>query len=219
VSAAERIRVAVADDHKLFREGMAALLDSVPEIDTVGSVADGEAAIALAQTEKPSVFLMDLRMPGIGGLEALRRIRRAVPEVAVVMLTMVDDDDALAEALHEGAVGYVLKGADTDEMLRVVRAAHRGEVLFGASVARRARDLMSAGRQHTARPFPHLSERERDVLDLLASGFEVQQIAHTLSLSPKTVRNYLTALPRRLRVENRDEAIETARQAGLGRRR
>jgi DNA-binding NarL/FixJ family response regulator len=215
----DRIRVAVADDHQLFREGMAALLDSVPDVETVGSVADGEAAIALAQTQKPSVLLLDLRMPGIGGLEALRRIHRAVPEVAVVMLTMVDDDDALAEALREGAVGYVLKGADTDEMLRVVRAAHRGEVLFGASVAHRARDLISAGRQHAGRPFPQLSERERDVLDLLASGFEVQQIARTLSLSPKTVRNYLTALPRRLRVDSRTEAIEAARKAGLGRQR
>ena len=214
----EPIRIAVADDHRLFREGLAALFESVPGIVSVGSVADGEQAVALAQREQPTVVLMDIRMPGVNGVEALRRIRETAPRVAVVMLTMVDDDASVAEALREGAVGYVLKGADADEMLRVIRAAHAGEMLFGASVATRARDLLGAGRQATTRPFPRLSERERDVLDLLASGYDARRIASALHLSPKTVRNYLTTLPRRLGVPDRPAAVALAREAGLGRR-
>jgi DNA-binding NarL/FixJ family response regulator len=215
----ERITVAVVDDHLLFREGLAALLDTVPDMEHVGSAASGEEAVVLAQTLRPDVLLMDVRMGGIDGVEATRRVLTAAPDVAVVVLTMVEDHETVTEALREGASGYVLKDADQHEMLRVVRAAAAGELLLGARVARQARTLLGAASAGYAPPLPQLSERERAVLDLLAAGRDTAAIASTLYLSPKTVRNYLTAIPRRLGVPDRDAAIELARQAGLGRAR
>jgi DNA-binding NarL/FixJ family response regulator len=216
----EPIRVGVVDDHRLFRDGLAALFGSIPDIDLVGSAEDGPGAVVLAQTLHPDVLLMDLRMPGMNGVEATRRVRAAAPDVAVVMLTMVDDDESLAEALREGARGYVLKDADQHEMLRVMRAAARGELLLGPALADRAVQLLgapSSGRY--VPPLPQLSERERAVLDLLAAGYDTARISATLHLSPKTVRNHLTAIPRRLGVPDRASAIELARRAGLGRSR
>ncbi|GII57808.1 DNA-binding response regulator [Planotetraspora thailandica] len=213
------IRVAVADDHTLFRDGLRALFDSVPDMTLVGTAATGDEAIELAVIARPSVLLMDIRMPGMNGLAATRRVRALAPEVAVVMLTMVDDDESVSAALREGACGYVLKDADQEEMLRVVRAAARGELLFGASVAQHARQLLEAASRSQQPPFPQLSERERAVLDLLAAGYETARIAQTLHLSTKTVRNYLTVIPRRLGVPDRAAAVGLARQAGLGRGR
>ncbi|WP_157530363.1 helix-turn-helix transcriptional regulator [Microtetraspora niveoalba] len=218
-SAFTTIRVAVADDHTLFRDRLRALFDSVPDMTLVGAAADGDEAIELAVTAHPAVLLMDIRMPGMNGLAATRRIRTLAPDVAVVMLTMVDDDELVAAALREGACGYVLKDADQQEMLRVVRAAARGELLFGASVARQARQLLETGIRSHQPPFPHPSERERAVLDLLAAGYDTARIAATLHLSTKTVRNYLTLIPRRLKVADRAAAVELARHAGLGRNR
>lgn len=215
----EPIRVTVADDHTLFREGLRALLESVDGLTMVGTASTGEEAVELAVTTRPDVLLMDIRMPGHGGLAAIGRIRTLAPDVAVVMLTMVDDADSIATAIAEGAHGYVLKDAEQDEMLRAIRAAARGELLFGPSVAERARRLLQAGTRSPELPFPKLSERERAVLDLLAAGYEAARIAGTLHLSVKTVRNYLTLLPRRLGVEDRAAAIKVAREAGLGRRR
>jgi DNA-binding NarL/FixJ family response regulator len=217
---AEVIRVGVVDDHRLFRDGLAALFGSVPDIELVGSAIDGQDGVVLAQTEHPDVLLMDLRMPGMNGVEATRRVRATAPDVAVVMLTMVDDDESLAEALREGARGYVLKDSDQHEMLRAIRSAARGELLLGPRLAERAMALLG---QPSSGPYipplPQLSERERAVLDLLAAGYDTTGISATLHLSAKTVRNYLTAIPRRLGVENRAAAIELARRAGLGRSR
>jgi DNA-binding NarL/FixJ family response regulator len=213
------IRVAVADDHTLFRDGLRALFDSVPDMTLVGAAATGEEALELAVTAHPSVLLMDIRMPGMNRLAATQRVRALAPEVAVVMLTMVDDEESVAAALREGACGYVLKDADQQEMLRVVRAAARGELLFGAGVARYARQLLETGSRPHQPPFPQLSERERAVLDLLAADYETARIAATLHLSTKTVRNYLTLIPRRLGVPDRAAAVGLARQAGLGRGR
>lgn len=217
---AEVIRVGVVDDHRLFRDGLAALFGSVPDIELVGSAIDGQAGVVLAQTEHPDVLLMDVRMRGMNGVEATRRVRATAPDVAVVMLTMVDDDESLAEALREGARGYVLKDADQHEMLRVIRSAARGELLLGPRLAERAMALLgrpSAGPYIP--PLPQLSERERAVLDLLAAGYDTTGISATLHLSAKTVRNYLTAIPRRLGVDTRAAAIALARSAGLGRGR
>ncbi|GAA4560781.1 response regulator transcription factor [Planotetraspora kaengkrachanensis] len=210
------IRIAVADDHTLFRDGLRALFDSVPDVTLVGTAATGDEALELAVTVHPDVLLMDIRMPGMNGLAATRRVRALAPEVAVVMLTMVDDDESVAAALREGACGYVLKDADQEEMLRVVRAAARGELLFGAGVARYARRLLESG-SPARPPFPQLSERERAVLDLLAADYDTARIAAALHLSPKTVRNYLTVIPRRIGAPDRAAAVDLARRAGLGR--
>src|SRR4051812_42770148 len=164
---AERITVGVVDDHRLFRDGLAALFASVPDVELIGSAVDGAEAVVLAQTMHPDVLLMDLRMPGMNGVEATRRVRQVAPDVAVGMRTMVDDDEWVAEALREGAGGYVLKDADQHEMLRVTRSAARGELLLGPRLADRARTLLGSPIGPYAPPLPQLSERERAVLDLL----------------------------------------------------
>jgi DNA-binding NarL/FixJ family response regulator len=211
------VRVVVADDHTLFRRGLGALLDSRDDVDLVGSAADGAEALALAVTHSPHVVLMDVRMPGEDGISVTGRLRALAPEVAVVMLTMVDDDATLADAVHHGAVGYVLKGADEEELLAVIHAAARGELHFGPSTVARARAILRGAGEPYAPPLPQLSERERSILDLLAAGYDVGRIADRLRLSQKSVRNYLTGIPRRLGVRDRAAAIEAARTAGLGR--
>jgi DNA-binding NarL/FixJ family response regulator len=211
------VRVVVADDHTLFREGLRALFASVGDIELVGLAGDGDEAVRTALAERPDVLLMDIRMPGTNGVEAAAALRKAAPDVAVVMLTMVDERESLAEAVREGAVGYVLKGADEEELLGTVRAAARGEVHFGPTVAAYARSLLVEGGKPYDAPLPQLSQREREILDLLASGHDVQRIAATLHLSTKSVRNYLTGIPRRLGVADRDAAVVLAREAGLGR--
>jgi DNA-binding NarL/FixJ family response regulator len=211
------IRVAIADDHALFRKGLRALLESVPNISLVAEAEDGDQAVRIAVAERPDVLLLDIRMPGRDGLSALRQLRTSAPEVAVVMLTMVDASASLSDALQTGAVGYVLKDADQEELLGAIRAAARGDLLLGASVADRARTLWQAPAGPWRPPLPELSDRERSVLDLLAAGGSVPEIARALYLSEKSVRNYLTAIPRRLGVTDREEAIDVARAAGLGR--
>lgn len=213
----EPIRVAIADDHTLFREGLRALCDSVASVELVGAVGSCDAAVELAVTARPQVMLMDIRMPGGNGIAATTRIRRLAPEVAVVILTMVEDRDSLAEAIHEGAAGYVLKGADEDELIQAITAAARGGLHFGPSTADHARELLRAGGAPYATPLPALSERERAILDLLASDYDVPRIAATLHLSVKSVRNHLTAIPKRLDAPDRAACIQIARDAGLGR--
>jgi DNA-binding NarL/FixJ family response regulator len=173
--------------------------------------------VKVAVSTRPDVMLMDIRMPGADGITVTSRLRTLAPGVAVVMLTMVDDGEQVAEAVRHGAVGYVLKGADEEELLSVVHAAARGELHFGASAVEHARALLRAGGRPYAPPLPQLSEKERAVLDLLASGYDVARIARRLHLSPKSVRNYLTGIPRRLGVPDRAAAVELARGAGLGR--
>ncbi|MGR2753655.1 response regulator [Agromyces arachidis] len=213
----EAIRVAIADDHALFRQGVRAMLAAVGDLDLVAEAEDGDDAVRLAVTEAPDVLLLDIRMPRRSGVDALGAIRARAPGVRVVMLTMVDDEEAVGAALREGAVGFVLKGADPDELVRVVRAAARGELLLGASIATRAAALLQPAAGPWRPPLPELREREREVLDLLAAGHDPAGIARRLHLSVKTVRNVLAGIPARLGVATRDEAIERARAAGLGR--
>ncbi|TRW47252.1 response regulator transcription factor [Georgenia yuyongxinii] len=213
------VRVAVADDHTLFREGLRALFDSRADVELVGSAADGAEAVKVAVTARPQVMLMDIRMPDEDGIAVTSRLQVLAPDVAVVMLTMVDDAEQLAEAIRHGAVGYVLKGADEDELLEVVHAAARRELHFGPSAVAHARAMLRAGGAPYAPPLPELSEREREILDLLASGYDVARIAGRLHLSTKSVRNYLTGIPRRLGVPDRESALARARAAGLGRHR
>lgn len=214
---ADPIRVAVVDDHRLFREGLRALFDTVADLELVADGENGHDAVRIARQLRPAVLLLDLRMPELNGIEALREIRRQTPGVSVVMLTMVDDSEPVSQALREGAAGYVLKGADPVDLLRVVRSAGRGELLLTGVAAEQAQEMLGGATARYRPPLPQLSERERAVLDLLAAGNDAARIAATLHLSQKTVRNYLTVIPRRLGVADRQTAIAVARQAGLGR--
>jgi DNA-binding NarL/FixJ family response regulator len=216
--AMEPIRIFIADDHTLFRDGLRALLNSVPDIDVVGEAATGDEAIAQTAALQPDVVLMDIQMPGVNGIEATRRIVRTSPHAGVIIITMFEDDDSVFAAMRAGARGYVLKGADQAEMLRVIRAVARGEALFGPGVAQRLVSFFAARRPVTPEEiFPELTEREREVLDLIAHGNNNMEIAARLILSPKTVRNYVSNIFSKLQVADRAQAIIRAREGGLGR--
>jgi DNA-binding NarL/FixJ family response regulator len=209
------IRIVLADDHPVVRGGLRALLGTLQGLEVVGEAADGESAVREAQLTRPDVVLMDVRMPGMDGVEATRRIRKAVPEVAVLMLTMYDDDATLFTCLQAGARGYLLKGAQQDEILTAIRAVAAGQATFGPGIAARMLSYFGSPRP-AATPFPELTEREREVLDLLASGLRTAAIAERLHLSPKTVSNNLTAIFTKLEVADRVGAIVRAREGGLG---
>ena len=216
-SGTERIRLLIADDHTLFRHGIRALLASVPDIELVGEAAGGEAAVALAAQLEPDVILMDIKMPGTNGIEATRRIMRTNPAARVVVLTMLEDDESVFAAIRAGARGYVVKGADESEMLRVVRAAASGEALFGTAIADRLMGFFSgAGSAGGGQPFPDLTEREREILGLIAQGVGNAEIAARLYLSPKTVRNHISSIFDKLQVSDRAQAMVRAREAGMG---
>jgi DNA-binding NarL/FixJ family response regulator len=192
-------------------------LDGDPDIDVVGRAADGASAVELAMTLQPDVVLMDINMPGVNGIDATRQIIDAAPHVAVVTLTMFDDDDNVAAALSNGAVGYLLKGARQEQIRRAVHAAHAGEAILDPHVARKLKDVFADRPRTNQRPFPDLTDREVDVLDGMAAGLDNPSIANRLFLSEKTVRNYVSMIFTKLHVDSRAEAIVLARDAGLGR--
>ncbi len=205
-SGTNRIRLLIADDHTLFRHGIRALLASVPDIELVGEAAGGEEAVALATQLEPDVILMDIKMPGTNGIEATRRIMQTNPAARVVVLTMLEDDDSVFAAIRAGARGYVVKGADEAEMLRVVRAAANGEALFGPAIAGRLMGFFSgAGSPRGSQPFPDLTERERDVLGLIARGHSNAEIARALWLSPYTVADHVKNVFEKTGVRSRGE--------------
>jgi DNA-binding NarL/FixJ family response regulator len=213
------IRVLIADDHPVVRRGLAALLSTLPDLEVVGEAADGESAVREAQILRPDVVLMDVRMPGIDGVEATRRVRRAVPDAAVLVLTMYDDDATVFTAMQAGARGYLLKGAEQDDIADAIRAVARGQAIFGPGIATRVLGYFSAPppAQADVDPFPQLTAREREILELLAEGRRTAVIASTLFLSPKTISNNLTNIFAKLEVADRAEAIIRAREHGLGR--
>jgi DNA-binding NarL/FixJ family response regulator len=217
---AAKTRVLIADDHALFRYGMRAMLNSDPDLEVVGEAATGEEAVGLTAELKPDIVLMDIQMPGLNGIEATRRIVRADPEVGVVVVTMFEEDDSVFAAMRAGARGYLLKGADKDEMLLAIRAVARGEAVFGPGIARRLIQYFSPPTPSYSRTprsiFPELTDREREILDLIAAGKNNQEIASTLYLSLKTVRNYVSNIFTKLQVADRAGAIIRAREAGLG---
>lgn len=211
------IRVVLADDHPVVLGGLRALLESLPGYEVVGVASDGEAAVREVQLTKPDVVLMDIRMPGIDGLEGTRRIRATVGDVAVLVLTMFDDDDTVFGAMRAGAQGYLLKGADQVEIDRAIRAVVAGEAIFSPGVAQRVLGYFASPRPAAAAgPFPELTTREREVLDLVAAGKRNQTIANELFLSPKTVANHISSIFVKLAVADRSAAIVRARQGGLG---
>ena len=216
---ADPIRVLIADDHTLFREGMRALLASIPDIEVVGEATSGEEVVALAASLQTDVILMDLQIAGMYGIEATRNILDASPHIGILVLTMFDDDDSVFAAMRSGARGYILKGADQGEMLRAGRAVAGGDALFGPAIAKRLLNFF-AGTTSLAPPrvFPELTDREREVLDLIAEGHSNPEIAGRLTLSPKTVRNHISNIFSKLQVADRAQAIIRAREAGLGQR-
>ena len=213
----QRIRVLIADDHPIFRDGLATLLEPHPDIEVVGRAADGAEAVALAAEHHPDVVVMDIQMPRLNGIEATRQVVAAQPSVGVLVFTMGEDDGTLLSAMRAGARGYLVKGAAQDEVVRAITAVAGGGVVFGASLAARIGELLSPSAA-PAREFPMLTDREREVLDLIAAGRSNSQIAATLFLAPKTVRNNVSAILSKLQATDRAEVIIRARDAGMGQR-
>jgi DNA-binding NarL/FixJ family response regulator len=214
----EQIRVLIADDHPLFRDGLRTLLQSGSEAEVVGEAATGDETIAMAATLQPDVILMDIHMPGTNGIEATRRILHTSPHISILIVTMYEDDDSVFAAMRAGARGYLLKGADQDETLRAIQAVSRGEAIFSPAIAKRLIRYFTPTKVLTipAQAFPELTDREREVLTLLAQGHNNAEIAQRLVLSLKTVRNHLSNVFNKLQVADRAQAIIRAREAGLG---
>ena len=210
--------VLVVDDHALFRAGMLSVLGGLPDIEVVGEAASGEEAVAAVAEHRPDVVLMDLRMPGIGGLAATARIHDKHPDVAVVVLTMSEDPDSVFAALRAGARGYLLKESGADDVARTIEGVARGEAVFGPRVADQVVRFFStaAVSQSAVEAFPDLTAREREVLDLMARGLDNASIARRLFLSEKTVRNRVSDILAKLRARSRAEAVSRARDAGIG---
>lgn len=217
----DRIRVLIADDHPFFRDGLRVLLEAAPDTELVGEASGSEEAVTLAAEHAPDVILMDLRMPGPGGIEATREILENNPEIGILVVTMVEEDDSVFAAMRAGALGYLLKGADKAETLVAIRAVARGEAVFGPGIARRLIRYFDSPTSTPQRPprsvFPELTDREREILDLVAAGKNNAEIAEELFLSLKTVRNYVSNVFTKLQVADRAQAIVRAREAGLGR--
>jgi len=213
----EPIRILIADDHPLFRTGLRSLLESVADTEVVGEAASGTEAVELARTLTPDVVVMDLNMPDLNGIEATRQIVQDTNEVHVLVMTMHEDDESVFAALRAGARGYQLKGAVQAETLRAIRAVANGEAILGPAIAARLQSYLTA--PPAADPsdaFPQLTERELEVLHLLAERLTNAEIASKLFLSQKTVRNYVSGILAKLQVADRAEARLIARAAGLG---
>jgi DNA-binding NarL/FixJ family response regulator len=213
----DTIRILIADDHQLFRDGLRALLLAAPDTEVVGEAATGQEAIHLAAETQPHVILMDIQMPDMDGIEAARRIVHANSQIRVLMVTMFEDDQSVFAAMRAGARGYVLKGARHDEMLRAIHAAHNGEAIFSPTIASRMMNFFAASRVVIpSDDFSDLTEREREVLALIAQGESNAAIAEKLTISVKTVRNHVSNIFNKLQVADRAQAAIRAREAGLG---
>ncbi len=213
----ESIRVLIADDHTLVRDGLRALLASIPDIEVVGEAASGQETVGRAAALQPDVILMDIQMPDMNGIEATRQILRASPHVGIIILTMFKDDDSVFAAMRAGARGYVLKGADQAVLLRALHAVASGECLFSPEIAQRLMGFF-ANLEPAARLelFPELTEREREILAWIAEGKTNAEIADKLVITMKTVRNHVSNIFNKLQVADRAQAAIRAREAGLG---
>lgn len=209
--------VLIVDDHPLVLSGLRALLETLDGIEVVGQAANGREAVSLAMSVRPDVVVMDLQMPGMEGVEATREIVARLPGTAVLVLTMHDDDASVFAAIRAGARGYLLKGAAQEDVARAIAAVSRGEAIFGPALAGRLIHFFNAAPESPSEPFPQLTEREREILDLMASGLTNAEIASRLFLSSKTVSNNVTVIFDKLQVPGRSKAIVQARDAGLGR--
>lgn len=215
--ATETLRLLIADDHPMFRKGLRGLLAAQPGLEVVGEAASGAEAVALAAQLQPDLILMDLQMPGGSGLVAIRAIIAANPTARILVVTLFEDDDSVFTALRSGARGYILKDADEAEMVRALRAVANGEAIFSPAIATRVMRFLAHPPAAVPREaFPSLTEREREILVRIAQGHNNGAIALALSLSPKTVSNYVSSIFAKLQVADRAQAIVRAREAGLG---
>ena len=215
------IKVLIADDHAFYREGVRVFLNNTADIEVVGEASNGDESIAKSKDLAPSVILMDLKMPGMNGIEATRRIHETDPTIGVLVLTMFDDDDSVFAAMRAGARGYLLKDADKDEVVRAIVAVERGEAIFSPAIAQRMIQYFSAAPTASSSKkqpgeFSELTERELEILNLIAKGYNNNTIANKLSLSIKTVQNYVSSILTKLQVADRSQAIVRAREAGFG---
>jgi DNA-binding NarL/FixJ family response regulator len=207
-------RVLIADDHPVFRSGLRGIVDSSDDMTVVAEAENGAEAVALAAEHQPDLILMDLHMPVLGGIEATRQVISHSPSVRVLVLTMIERDDAVVAALRAGARGYLVKGSDRDEVLRGIRAVLAGDAIFSSGVADRLATVLSDG-PVTARAFPNLTGRERQVLELVARGLTNPEIATELGISLKTVRNNVSNVLTKLEVPGRAQAVVKAKDAGI----
>jgi DNA-binding NarL/FixJ family response regulator len=216
----EPIRILIADDHPLFRDGLRALLESVPDMQVIGEVATGHEAFTQACALQPDVILMDIKMPGLNGIEATRRILQTSPHIRILILTMFEDDESVFAAVRAGARGYLLKGAIQEETLRAIHAVASGEAIFGPAVAERLMGYFGrvrpGAKSGPAQFFPELTDREYEILALIAQRKSNADIASHFVLSPKTVRNHVSNILSKLQVADRTEAMHAAWTAGLG---
>ena len=211
------IRVLIADDHPFYRQGVNTMLSVAPDIEIAGEVASGDEAIAQTASLQPDVILMDLKMPGINGIEATRRILHTSPHIGVLVLTMFEADESVFAAMRAGARGYLLKDAGQEELVRAIKAVSRGEAIFSPAIAQRLIHYFAALRPMAADlAFPELTDREREVLQLIAQGHSNAEIAGRLLLRLKTVQNHVSNIFSKLQVADRAQAIVRAREAGLG---
>lgn len=212
----EPIRVVIADDHPAFRSGLRFMLTAADDIEVIDEAATGAELLDIVVARQPDVAIVDLNMPGLGGVDATRQIAADSPHVAVLVLTMLDDDDSVFAATRAGARGYLLKGAGQEDIERAVRAVASGEAIFGPAIAQRIMQFLTTGPPAPTAPFPQLSDREREVLALVADGKTNPEIADSLFLSPKTIRNHVSNIFTKLQVADRAHAIARARDAGWG---
>ena len=212
----EPIRVLIADDNADFRSGLRAMLDGEEGITVVGEAANGAEVLGMADRLNPDIVLMDLQMPVVNGMDATRNLVAARPHIGVLVLTMFEDDDSVFASLRAGARGYLLKGSRRAETLRAITAVANGEAIFSASIARRMMGFFHATKPNASSAFPELTDREREVLALIAQGKSNGDIATALDLSLKTVRNHVSNVLGKLQVADRAQAALRAREAGLG---
>lgn len=214
----DKTRILLADDHPMFCEGLVASLQTVEHCEVVGQAADGAEAVRLAERLQPDLVLMDVNMPVMNGIEATREIIRMSPHIGILMLTMFDDDSSVFAAMKAGARGYLLKGANKEEIVRALTVVAGGDVIFGSAIARKMMYYFEAmaGRAPAHPLLPNLTEREREVLERIAAGLTNAEIARKLGLSLKTVRNHVSNILNKLQVADRAQAILLAREAGLG---
>jgi len=211
------VRVLIADDHPVFRDGFASLLATQPGVEVVATAANGAEAVALTKEHRPEVVVMDLQMPEMNGIDATRALAADLPETKVLVFTMGEEDGTVLAAMRAGARGYLVKGASQDEVARAITTVQAGGLVFGASLAARIAELLSSGGSTPDKAaFPQLTERELEILDLIAAGRNNAQIASALYLAPKTVRNNVSNIMAKLHATDRADVIIRAREAGMG---
>ncbi|MBE7555931.1 MAG: response regulator transcription factor [Anaerolineales bacterium] len=211
------LRILIADDHPVFRHGIHTLLEVTPDLEVVGEATTGAEAVALAESLQPEVILMDLNMPGLSGVEATRQILQTNPHIRILVVTMFNDDASVFTAMRAGARGYILKDAEKTEIVRAIQAVGNGEAIFSPTIASQLIAFFAAPFPLVPKDiFPELTDREREILHLIATGANNSEIAQHLTLSTKTVSNYVSNIFNKLQVADRAEAIIRARDAGLG---